>query len=179
MISRKAPRRYARALLEFAVSRDALEKVEKDFRNVMRVLKAGPRIMRFMANSVIEQVEKMGLIDKLFGDKISPILVHFLKVLIEKKRFPEIALIEEEFRWLHEARCGIREVDVITAAPLPPGHENRLREILKNRLHQEIILKSSVNAKLLGGIIVRFGGREIDGSYRSRLDAIRNLLLAS
>ena len=43
-------------------------------------------------------------------------------------------------------------------------------------LEQEVVLETAEDASIIGGIVVRVGDRIIDGSVRTRLEALRRRL---
>ena len=52
-----------------------------------------------------------------------------------------------------------------------------LKGKLENVIGKEVEIKTSVNPKILGGVIIRFGDKLIDGSVRSRLYKLKRKLM--
>ena len=178
MIDLRAGRRYARALMGLVLRQGQADPVEKDFTAVRTVVDQHPEITRIVLNSTVPHAEKQSLMDKLFGEKIARPLLDFLKVLIEKRRFSQLGNIQEEFHRLYEKQKGIREIKVISPVALAPESRNKIAAVLKQKLRSEIRLVTEVDPKILGGLIVRFDGREMDMSFRARFFEIRQLLTA-
>lgn len=177
MIDLRAIRRYSSALFALAKERGELDQVERDFQEVRRLVDGHSEITHLVANSTIPLSEKEDFIDKILPASISKLLIHFLKVLIKKRRFQNLPDLQEEYHRLFEQHQGIQEVEVLTAAELPPGHEQRLRQVLASKLNAQVRLVAKVSPNLIGGMILRFDGREINASYRSRLDELRQSLV--
>ncbi|MSR77060.1 MAG: ATP synthase F1 subunit delta [Candidatus Omnitrophica bacterium] len=178
MIDHRVSRRYAGALIGLVTQADDLERVDQDFTKVRQMIGQYPEITHLALNSTISRAEKEDFIEKIFGPEVSGIMIHFLKVLIEKHRFAQLIGIQEEFHRLYEKKKGIQQVDVITAAALNPKTEERLIQALQKKFRTEIRLQTHVNPAILGGMILRFGGNEIDASFKDRLLKMRRLLLA-
>ena len=178
MIDHRVSRRYAGALFGLVSKTGDLERLHQDFTKIREMVDRHPEITHLALNSTISQAEKGDLMDKLFSPQISGILIHFLKVLIEKRRFGQLVGIQEEFHRLYEKQKGIQHVEVVTAAPLNSKTEERLVKALKNKLKAEIRLQAHVNPSILGGMIIRFSGNEINESFKDRLLKMRQLLLA-
>ncbi len=173
----RAARRYASALFRSALADGILDKEEEELTHVMKRLGQDKKMWAILLNPVVGWQEKERLLN-LWAPETSTLLHDFLRVLIRKRRFPLIAEIQKVFHELYEKHKGIQEVRLISARPLPQKTEERVRSVLKTKLRSEIRLISEVNPKMLGGFVVRFEGKEIDLSYRSRFDALRYQLLS-
>lgn len=175
----RASSRYADALFGLAQERGELQRVEDDLAAVSRVLEDHPKILRIVWNSTISTEDKEETLDKIFSRTVSPIVLNFLKLLISKNRFSEIASIQKSFHARFEAKKNIREVTVIVSRSLTDEAEKKLLALLNKKLDSEIRLAVKTDPSLIGGLVLRFDGREIDASYKNRLREIRQTLLVS
>lgn len=170
--------RYARALLFLAEERGELEQTDRYFAEVRKVVERHPEISHLVLNSTISFEEKEDFIEKVLPAAATKLVLHFVKVLIRKRHFRDVAEIQEKFHQLYEAKQGIQEVIVISAVPLPDGTVQKLKAILKKKLAAEIRLEKQTDPKILGGLILRFNGTELNGSFLGRLEKMRQQLLA-
>ncbi|MDP7525324.1 MAG: F0F1 ATP synthase subunit delta, partial [Dehalococcoidales bacterium] len=81
--------------------------------------------------------------------------------------------ISEEYQRLLDGHRGIEQADVITAVPLADEDRTKLEERLGAMVNKTVIVKSEVDSSLLGGIVARIGGKLLDGSTLSRLEALK------
>ena len=86
--------------------------------------------------------------------------------------------IARRFRELLSARQGRVEVLVTTAVPLDEQQRDRIVEALRGALGIEPLLRTSVDANALGGMIVRIGDRVYDASVATELERLRQSLTA-
>lgn len=177
MTDYRASLRYSRALVEVAAERKELERADSDFHKVIGLLDRHPEISHLVLNSTISYEEKEDFLHKIFGPEISPTLLDFLKVLLRKKRFGQIGDIQSLFHRLCEKRRGIQEVRVITASPLTEAGEAKLKKALQGRLKAEIRLLAETDPAILGGMILRFDGTEVNTSFKYRLSEMRQILI--
>ena len=84
--------------------------------------------------------------------------------------------IADEYQRLLNAYRGIDEAEVLTAVPLDDGDKQRLAERLGAVVGKKVIIKAEVDSSLIGGVVARIGGKLIDGSTRSRLEALKKEL---
>jgi len=178
LIDSTAVDRYARALLGLAEERKILPQVEKDLARVRQFVSQYPEISHLVLNSTISHAEKEDFIGKIIPSDVNPLVLEFIKVLMKKNRFRELGFIQERFHRLYEKHQGIEEVTCITAVPLNAAIQEKLKTVLKRRLKSEILLTTETDPRILGGMILRFSGQEIDGSFRGRLDELRQMLTA-
>jgi len=169
--------RYAQALFTLAEESGKLERVEKELAEAKRLSEKHPEISHLLMNTTISLEEKEDFIEKVLPGSFLSLTLNFLKVLTKKKRFQELAVIQEKFYGLYEEKKGIQKVHVETAVPLNETLQEKLKRVLGKRFGRKIRLESSVNPEIIGGLILDFGGSQIDGSYRSALLELKQKLL--
>ena len=179
MIDLKASRRYARALFEFTEKSGDWNQIDKDFVRLRELTSQHPEIEHLVVNPTLSHAEKEDFIDKIFGSEVSRTLIHFIKVLIHKRRFQEAGLVQEAFHRLVEKKQGLQEVHVMTPYALTDSLEKKLSKMLEKKLATRIRLRTEIQPSMIGGIILRFEGQELNLSYRHRLDELRQTLVAS
>lgn len=177
MIERRAASRYARALLGLAESKKIMDPVDQGLENARVLVERHAEISHLLLNSTVPFAEKADFIRKIMPEGTPLLLLNFIQVLIKKKRFAELSGIQTEFRRLVEQKKGVREVEAISAVPLSGENERRLVETLKKKLNAQIRLIKTTDPRLVGGLVVRFDGQEINGSFRSKLDEMKQRLL--
>lgn len=171
-------RRYARAFFQLVEERHLLEAVEKEFLQLVALLERYPEITHLVLNPTISETEKEDFIEKILSPDISDRLICFVKTLIKKRRFRELPFIQKEFHRLYEIKKGIQEVLVETAVPLTEKNKERLREVLEKKLQRQIRLLTQIRPEIIGGMILRFNGTEINAGYQNHLQELKQRLLA-
>ena len=96
----------------------------------------------------------------------------FLGVLAENRRLAELPRMIRAFRDIAAAQRGEVSADVISAHPLTEDQLSTLKAKLTAREGRTVKLTSSVDPDMLGGLIVTIGSKRIDGSIRTRLNAL-------
>jgi len=170
--------RYARSLFELAETGKVLERVHEELRTATELVAKHPEISHLLMNTTIAREEKEDFVEKILPEKTSGLLINFIKVLIHKKRFQDLGLIQEKFQRLFEEKKGIQHVKVESPILLDQMLRARLTQALEKRMKREIILEPSVNPEMLGGLILDFEGMQIDASYRTQLKELKQTLLA-
>jgi len=178
MMDSRAAKRYAQALFNLSTEQNLLDSVDESLLRIKDLLLKHPEITHLLLNSTIGQAEKEDFLDKVLPEEMPALIHHFLKLLVRKGRFNEFSLIQNEFHRLTEEKKGIQEVLAISASPLESRVESKIKNLLEKKLSRKIRLATETDTSLIGGLILRFGGREIDASYKNRLWEIKQKLMA-
>jgi F-type H+-transporting ATPase subunit delta len=93
-------------------------------------------------------------------------------VLAENRRLAELPRMIRAFREIAAAQRGEVSAQVISAHPLAEDQIASLKKKLTAREGRTVKLTHSVDPDMLGGLIVTIGSRRIDGSIRTRLNAL-------
>jgi F-type H+-transporting ATPase subunit delta len=70
----------------------------------------------------------------------------------------------------------VTAAEAVSAVELPPPQTTALASALGKVAGGEVELRSRVDPQVLGGLVVRMGGKTYDGSVRGRLAALRETL---
>ena len=170
---------YAAALFHLACENQNEEIIDQQFAFIRDLSSQNPKIKKLMANSTVSIEGKIDFFEKVLPAEIELLLRNFIKVVIRKKRFSQLAAIYAEYRRLFAEKKGIREVRVLSAAKLSSENQRKLIATLKKKFKAEIRLSEQIEPDILGGLIIRSEGMEWDASYRSRLEEIRQKLTCS
>ena len=172
-----AARRYAEAAFEVATRDDAIEAWGAELEAAATRI-GEDRVTRVLANPAIpldqRSVALAGLLKGIAGTGAS----NLIQLLLKRGRIDELPRVSTEFRRLDDRRQNIIHATVTSAAALTPDEVQALSARLEQSTGGRIALATSVDAGLLGGLIVRVGDRLIDGSVRGRLERLRNQLIS-
>ena len=112
------------------------------------------------------------LIFDLAGERLTPDLRNFVRVLLDADRIlilPEIARL---FAALVAEAAGVVEVEVISAFSLEEGQRLAMERAVRRRAGKEIEVKHRIDPALIGGAVIRMGDLVIDASVRGRLQQL-------
>lgn len=178
MMDYRAAQRYSRALFNLASGKNLLDDVAADFLAVRQMIEKHPEISHLVSNSTIAQSEKEDFLEKVMPAHIARLLVDFLKVLMKKRRFRELAAIQEMFHKLYEKHKGIQKVGVISAVELSGAVLDRIRTVLEKKLNLYVHLVPEVDPAMIGGLVLQLEDKEINASFRERLRELKQRLMA-
>jgi F-type H+-transporting ATPase subunit delta len=104
--------------------------------------------------------------------------MNFLLVLNGHERLDLLRAIVEAYRELRDERAGRVAVVVRSAVPLPGDQRDHLIQELRETFQREPVVEIQLDPDLLGGVVVQVGDWVYDQSVKSKLEDIRNQLIA-
>lgn len=168
--------RYADALFQLSEEENISKEIYSELHDVVNIVKNNKDLDNVLKSPLVSKAEKIVLIEKIFSDKINRNLKNFLKILVEKGRISSLKYIELTFKQLLNDKNNIIEGTVISAIPMSNDKVKQLEENLSKKYNKNVTLENKVDETILGGVIVRLGNTQIDGSVKSRLDNIKDQL---
>lgn len=168
--------RYAEALYEIAVETKLVDQLEKELTAVVEIINGSDELKRVLFHPRIAAAEKKEVLDSLFKKHVSEITMHFLGLLVERNRELYLADITGYYTSLANKARGITDVEVTSAVDLTKEEKKRLTKAMEQCTGKQVRLSYKTDAGLLGGVVVRVGDKVIDGSVRTRLQALREQL---
>lgn len=177
--SLQVARVYAEAFLNAAEQASQVDEVLADFEALVQTAEA-PRseLRRFFTSGVIGRQTRGEVIQKTFEGRAHPLLVNFLRVVNDHDRIPLIPAILFEMKRLRDQRARRLPVNVHSAVPLADDQVERIRQTVQRALDLEPVLEVKVDPELLGGLLIRVGDHVFDGTVRTKINDLRDELLA-
>ena len=170
-----AYKEYGRAIFLLSEETDTTEGVREDISAVCAVFSENPKYLKLLDTPMIPKEEKLSLIDVAFGS-VDVNLKNLLKILAERHLVYYFPLVAREFNLLYDESRGIERVEAITAIPMTSEQTERLTAKLADMTGKRIIVKNTVSPEILGGVTLRYSGKQIDGSVKTRLDKFEKSL---
>ncbi|MDO6413310.1 F0F1 ATP synthase subunit delta [Sphingomonas sp. BIUV-7] len=169
--------RYASALFQLARDDSKLTAVEASLAGVKQALAesadfaaltSSPLVSRDVAGKAIGAVAASMGLDSL--------TTNFLGVLAANRRLGALPAIIRDFNRLAARERGEVSAEVVSAHPLDDGQVAALKTRLKSMVGSEVAVDLKTDPALLGGLVVRLGSRQIDGSIRTKLNTLAHAM---
>ena len=130
-MSNKAAKRYAKALLTFAIERNELDTVNTDIMALKSAIKESKELAIMMNSAVIQEVKKIAIYKSVFADKISATTLNFMILIAKNNRSSIIPHIFNAFEGQYKVYKKIIPVNITTARKMDDGLKADLVAFLK------------------------------------------------
>ena len=170
-------KRYALALYEVAEEKGKVEEYLNDLREICDLIDNNKDFYEVIKHPQISTKQKKRTFINIFKGKIDEELLSFLLILIEKDRMLFLREKLNEMEKIHLEKNNTLVAVVKTAVPLLEKEVNELKIKLENKYDKNIIITTEVDKSLLGGVYVRVGNDVIDGTVKSKLDEMKDIIL--
>jgi F-type H+-transporting ATPase subunit delta len=171
--------RYASALFDLASEKGFVTAVESDLDSLGQAIVVTPDLADLIRNPRVGRADATKAIDavaQVIG--VSELTRNFLGVLAQNGRLAALPEIVRAFATIAAAQRGEVTAEVTSAHPLDDQQVAQLAQKLKTREGKEVKIKATVDPEILGGLVVRIGSRQIDGSIRTRLNSLAQKMKA-
>jgi ATP synthase F1 delta subunit len=163
---------YARSLFEVAKEQDKLDDVREQLGAFADALNENRDLQVFFFSPYFATKEKQDGLDRVVSDA-DPVIVNFLKLLIEKHRMPVLFRIRQNYDAMWEEENKLLPVHITSAVELDSAIVEQLGDRISEQTDRRVELSSDVDPDILGGIVVRVGNSVLDASVRNRLEQLR------
>jgi F-type H+-transporting ATPase subunit delta len=172
-------RSYASALFELGQKTGEAEAFGRSLIRMAGLIESDRRIRDFLRSPKIEASAKKRVLAEALGSSVSPLFVNFLKVMIDKRRQNIVPQVASEYAVMLDEHMGRLNAQVTLAREPDEREEEDIAARLTELLGRSVVPHIRVDPNILGGIVVRYGDRVMDGSLRRRLLGLRKSMLAA
>ncbi|MBV9843211.1 MAG: F0F1 ATP synthase subunit delta [Sphingomonadaceae bacterium] len=165
--------RYALALFELANEHGQLDAVSQSLAALRDALAQSEDFRRLTTSPLVCREDAVKAVDGVaIAMRLDPLTTNFLGVLAHNRRLSQLGPAIRAFQTLLARHRGQDSAEVVSAHPLDQDQVEALKTKLRQRLGREVQVDLSVDPAILGGLIVKLGSQQIDGSIRTKLNSL-------
>ena len=167
--------RYASALFSLAQDDRQTDAVAQSLESLDGLIAANPDLDRLVRSPVFSAGDQLKALDAILEKaEISGVAANFVRLVASKRRLFFLRAMIADYRKLYDASRGVTRAEVTSASALSNANLDALKDQLKSASGgRDIQLDVKVDPSIIGGLIVKLGSRMVDGSLRTKLNAIR------
>ena len=169
-------REYAEALFALAAENDQTKEYLEALDTAATLLADNPDDVELLRCPTIQKEERDGLLEQTFGQILPEQVLAFIQLLCAHGRIRSLNDCVAEYRLLYQTAVAMSTAQVVSAVPLTETEKEKLSAALAARFGRTVTLECTVDESLLGGMVVRVDGKVLDGSLRSRLHAVKEVM---
>ena len=168
----RAAIRYAKAILETAVSTGKANKVNDDMKSIIAAVNSSADLKEFLASPIITSEVKMNVLSEVFGS-VQADTKSLFRLLQENKRFQILEAIATQFNAQFDEMNGVEVAKVTTAFPITADLEAKILAKATSISTKKITIQNTVDPSIIGGFILRIGDKQYNASVSNRLQELK------
>ena len=174
MPRRAYPRRYAEAIFDIALRANELDRWQADMQTIAALV-SDAEIKAFLESPRMNFKDKVKLLSERL-ESINPLALNLIMLLVNRGRLHLATGIAGEYHRRLDSYRGVEHADVATAVPLDKDEAGKLSARLSKLIGKKVLIELEINPRIIGGVLVRVGGKLLDGSTRAKLEALKKEL---
>lgn len=161
---------YGDALFELALEENKLDEFAEDVAALGIAFRENEELTKFMSHPKISREEKLDFMASLLEGRTAKEIAGFIRIVIEKGRYLELENIFNYFAQRVKEYKNIGTAYVTTAVELREEQKAQvMKRLLETTGYAGIEVEYTVDASLIGGMIIRIGDRVVDSSIKTKL----------
>ncbi len=165
--------RYAKSLLGLAIEQNLLEQVYADMSLIADTSRVSRDFVVLLRSPIVKTDKKISVIEKVFEGRLSPISSGFIRIITRHHRENYLPEIAESFVSQYKAYKQIAQAEVTTATALDTATRERIIRLVEQTEGRKVEIDEKVDPSILGGLIVKVGDKQYDGSISRKLKELK------
>jgi len=168
--------KYSRALFELGKEEDNLLKLKESLTEFWQLVQDNQDLNELLFHQRLMPADKKKVLEEIFKEELNDDILHFIFILIDKRREFFLESIIEEFNSLVDDAESVLHVKVTSAVELDNSILDKLKEKLDSLLDYNIQIKNNVDEEIIAGIVLKIEDYIIDGSLLNQLNSLKHNL---
>ena len=175
----KIIKRYSTALYKSALEAHNEDVLADEVSSLLNLIKGSRDLFLFFESPVISRDKKLKTVEAIFSGKVSPVLLNFIKMLIENKRETLINEILLYFIDYKNEKDGIIRITINTVVELNDDEKKTILDKIQEQTGFKCIPEFKTDPDLIGGFTVFYKDEVIDASVKNQLLNLKKLFKKS
>jgi len=177
LITNAIARRYAKALVQLGAEEGAVERFNSELTAVNAVLADNPALNSIFRSPAYGIEAKRAILRDIISKlELSGTVANFLQLILDRNRLAFLPQIAESFSAFADDLSGVIRPTLSSGLPLDGSQVGEIKAALEKSTGKKVVLNVEVDPNLIGGVVTKIGGTVYDGSVRTQLDRIEDIL---
>lgn len=170
-------RRYAKALVQLAAEEGAVDSFHNELARVEALFSAHSELGSLLSNPAYGIETKLETLKEV-ADKLSLSVTirNFLLLLQERNRMACLQSISACYSVLADELSGVVRPVITSALPLGDEQIAAIKAALEKSTGKTVSLTVEIDPALIGGVVTKIGDKVLDGSVKTQLTRIEDIL---
>lgn len=171
--------RYAKSILDLAVTHNSLEATLTDMQQLNEICTISHDFTLMLRSPIIKGDKKLAVINALLQKQnMGELTVAFMKLLVNKGRESSLPEIAKAFITQYNLLKRIRTVKLTTAAPINDAVQNNIKsKVASFMVNDTMNLETAIDESLIGGFVLEVEDLLFDASIKKSLNDVRSKII--
>jgi len=172
--SAKIVDQYSVALFSVAKKNKKEEKILQDLSKLKLLFQTFYKAFSLIGDPIYKDSIRFDFIEKIGKkERFDKLTINFLKVLATKKRLKVIDNIIEKYQELNYSSQHIEKIEVVSVVELTKKQILEIEEFFKKNFHKKVWIDNTIDADIIGGIMIKVGSVIFDNSFANKLNRLK------
>lgn len=162
---------YAKVFYEVCEERNIIEEVLYESKNLIKM--HDREITNMFSIPIITKEMKKELLDEIGKADIQPEVINLLKILVDNNEINLFGEILVEFQKIYQEKMNIKIVHITVARKLTSNALDSIRVKLESQLDSFVVLFTTIDPTIIGGIQIEYDGKEINNTILRQLNQLK------
>ncbi len=168
---------YGDALFDLAVEQQQIDVVLDEMKGLQQILKENEELLQMLVHPEILKEQKLEMIQKIFEHRISDAVMGTLMIVVQNDRSKDLPAICDYVIGKIKEYKKIGIADVISAMELSKEQKASIEnKLIATTEYESMEMNYTVDASIIGGLIIRIEDRVVDSSIRRQLERMSAVL---
>lgn len=166
---------YAGALYDLAKDEGLGQAIYEQIQVLREAFEQEPSFLQLLGAGLSWQ-ERCRVLDDSFQGKIHPYVLNLIKIMVEKGDAHHLCHCCKAYIRQYKQVHGALQVCAVTAISMDAPLKKKMVQKLEKLLGRKVELTNRVDPGCLGGVLLEYGGRQLDGTVKTYLNSVAALL---
>jgi F-type H+-transporting ATPase subunit delta len=182
----KLARRYSRAFLR-AIEEEMgsqgsptpAQQIAGSLSELAEVWKNQDSFRSAILNPMFDKTQRASALESIAKkEQVSDIVVRFIRLVFERDRIAFLPEIAESFADLANSAASVVKVEVTVAREIAGDESSQIEQSLSQHIAGSLEFDWKIDPEILGGMLVKYQGKVLDGSLHGRIQRIEKRLMS-
>lgn len=170
-------RRYAKALVQLAAEEGSVDSFHDELVRVEALFSAHPELGSLLSNPAYGIEAKLETLKEVAAKlSLSTTIRNFLLLLQERNRMVCLPAISSCYSVLADELSGVVRPVITSALPLGDEQIAEIKAALEKSTGKKVSMTVEIDPSLIGGVVTKIGDKVLDGSVKTQLTRIEDIL---
>lgn len=171
-------KRYSKALVQLLNAKNELDSGYNELIQIRKVLNDTPQLVTVLNNVSFPEAKKEKLVDTLTKNISNKYVKNLVTIIFKCGRMSDLTTVIDQFEALYDQDKGIVRAQLYSAVALTADQKSALQNALAKRLNaNQVVYDYHVDSSIIGGVIIKTSDALFDGSIKTKINNVKQLLL--